>query len=120
MGLFTDRLANVSDEYRQVGTSILMENDRGQTRTFIVTHIDNETLTADGNNPLCGRDVVFTFEILTVRDATGDEMNVGGAIGAAPNVDASLIRPVSRYGPFPDFTQMELTDERAKALHQGS
>ena len=46
-----------------------MENDKGQTRSFIVTRMDDETLTVDGNNPLCGREVVFTLEILTVRDA---------------------------------------------------
>jgi FKBP-type peptidyl-prolyl cis-trans isomerase SlyD len=71
-----------------------MENDRGETRSFLVTRIDGETLTVDGNNPLCGRQVVFTLEILTVRDATEEEMKAGGAIGAAPNVDPSMMRPV--------------------------
>jgi FKBP-type peptidyl-prolyl cis-trans isomerase SlyD len=52
------------------------------------------TLTVDGNNPLCGREVVFTLEILSVRDATDDEMKAGGAIGAEPNIDPSLMRPV--------------------------
>jgi FKBP-type peptidyl-prolyl cis-trans isomerase SlyD len=55
-----------------------MENDKGQTRSFLVTRMDDETLTVDGNNPLCGREVVFTLEILTVRDATDDETRVGG------------------------------------------
>ena len=90
----TDRLENVPDEYRQVGTSILMENDSGQTRSFIVTRMDDATLTIDGNNPLCGREVVFTLEVLTVRDATDEEMKAGGAIDAAPNIDPSLMRPV--------------------------
>ncbi|MXE21419.1 peptidylprolyl isomerase, partial [Escherichia coli] len=63
--VFTDRIENVPEEYRQIGTSILMENDKGQTRSFIVTRMDDETLTVDGNNPLCGREVVFTLEILT-------------------------------------------------------
>lgn len=93
--VFTDRLDNVPDEYRHVGTSILMESDAGRTRSFVVTRIDDETLTVDGNNPLCGREVVFTLEILAVRDATGDEMKAGGAIGVAPDVDPSLMRPVS-------------------------
>jgi FKBP-type peptidyl-prolyl cis-trans isomerase SlyD len=92
--VFTDHIENVPQEYRLVGTSILMENDRGQTRSFTVTRIDSETLTIDGNNPLCGREVVFTLEILTVRDATDDEMKAGGAIGAAPNIDPSMMRPV--------------------------
>ena len=92
--VFTDHIENVPEEYRQVGTSILMENDNGDTRSFIVTRMDDETLTVDGNNPLCGREVVFTLEVLTVRDATGEEMKAGGAIGAPPNIGPSLTRPV--------------------------
>lgn len=92
--VFTDDIDNVPEEYRQVGTSILMENDNGQTRSFLVTRVDDETLTVDGNNPLCGREVVFRLEILTVRDATDEEMKAGGAIGAAPDIDPSLMRPI--------------------------
>jgi FKBP-type peptidyl-prolyl cis-trans isomerase SlyD len=55
--VFTDRIENVPEEYRAIGTSILMENDKGLTRSFIVTRMDRETLTVDGNNPLCGREV---------------------------------------------------------------
>jgi len=92
--VFTDRIENVPEEYRQVGASILMENDAGQTRSFLVTHMDDDTLTVDGNNPLCGREVVFTLEILTVRDATSDEMKAGGATAAGPDIDPRLLRPV--------------------------
>jgi FKBP-type peptidyl-prolyl cis-trans isomerase SlyD len=92
--VFTDHVENVPEEYRKIGTSILMENDKGQTRSFLVTRVDDETLTLDGNNPLCGREVVFTLEILAVRDATGDEMTAGGAIGPAPDIDPSLMRAV--------------------------
>ena len=92
--VFTDDIENVPEEYRQVGTSILMENDRGETRSFLVTRVDDETLTVDGNNPLCGREVVFKLEILTVRDATEEEMKAGGAIGEGAAVDPSLLRPV--------------------------
>jgi len=92
--VFSDPIENVPEEYRQVGTSILMENERGQTRSFLVTHVDDETLTVDGNNPLCGRDVVFTLEILTVRDATDAETRAGGAIDAGAAVDPSLLRSV--------------------------
>ena len=92
--VFTDRLENVPEEYRNVGASILMENDAGQTRSFLVTHMDDETLTVDGNNPLCGREVVFTLEILTVRDPTSDEMRAGGAVVAGPDIDPTLLRPV--------------------------
>lgn len=93
--VFTDRIENVPEEYRKIGTSILMENNRGQTRSFTVTRVDEKTLTVDGNNPLCGREVVFRLEVLSVRDATEEEIGAGGAVGAtAANVDPSLMRPV--------------------------
>ena len=92
--VFTDDIENVPEEYRKVGTSILMENDKGETRSFLVTRMDDETLTVDGNNPLCGREVVFRLEVLSVRDATEEEMKAGGAPGAGPDVDPSLLRPV--------------------------
>ena len=71
-----------------------MENDRGQTRSFLVTHMDDETLTVDGNNPLCGRAVVFTLEILTVRDATEAETRAGGSIHAGVNIAPSRLRAI--------------------------
>ena len=92
--VFTDHIENVPEEYREVGTTILMENDRGETRSFIVTRTDDKTVTVDGNNPLCGREVVFTLEILTVRDATDEETKAGGVINTGVDIDPSLIRPV--------------------------
>lgn len=92
--VFTDHIENVPEEYRQVGTSILMENEKGQTRSFLVTRMDDETLTVDGNNPLCGRQVVFALEVLTVRDATDEETRTGGAVMAEVNIDPSLMRPI--------------------------
>ena len=90
--VFTDRIDNVPEEYRQVGTSILMQNDQGKTRSFLVTRVDAQTLTVDGNNPLCGREVVFRLQILTVRDATDGELKAGGAIGPGPDIDPALLR----------------------------
>ena len=92
--VFTDHIENVPEEYRKLGTSILMENDKGQTRSFLVTKIDDKTLTVDGNNPLCGREVVFTLEIVTVREPTDNEARAGGASGAQVAIDPSLMRPV--------------------------
>ena len=92
--VFTDRIENVPEAYRQIGTSILMENDNGQNRSFLVTWMDDETLTVDGNNPLCGREVVFTLEILTVREPTDEEVKAGGAITAGPDIDPSLMTSV--------------------------
>ena len=92
--VFSDDIENVPEEYRQVGTSILMENDHGQTRSFLVTHMDDDTLTVDGNNPLAGRALVFTLEVLSVREATAEEMQAGGAVQAGAPVDPSRLRPI--------------------------
>jgi FKBP-type peptidyl-prolyl cis-trans isomerase SlyD len=88
--VFTDHIDNVPEEYREIGTTIVMENERGETREFLVTRMDDETLTVDGNNPLCGREVVFALKVLAVRDATDEEIEAGGAIVAEPDVDAPL------------------------------
>jgi FKBP-type peptidyl-prolyl cis-trans isomerase SlyD len=90
----TDRIDNVPEEYRRLGTSILMENDKGQSRSFLVTRMDDETLTVDGNNPLCGREIVFRLAVLSVRDATDEETRAGGAIIPDADVDPSRVRPV--------------------------
>ena len=74
--------------------TITMENEKGETKSFIVTRFDDKTLTVDGNNPLCGREVVFTLEVLAVRDATDEETRAGGAIVAHPDVDPSRLRAV--------------------------
>ncbi len=91
--VITDRIENVPEEYREVGMSILMENDRGQTKTFLVTRVDARSVTIDGNNPLCGREVIFRLEILLVRDATEEEIQHGGKVEETPEVEGTT--PVS-------------------------
>ena len=92
--VITDRLQNVPEEYHEVGMSILMENDRGQTRTFLVTRVDKTSITIDGNNPLCGREVIFRLEILLVRDATDEEIQYGGKVEQGPDVEGATQVPI--------------------------
>ncbi len=86
--VITERLKDVPEEYQQVGMSILMESETGQTRTFLVTRLDKRTITIDGNNPLCEREVIFRLEILLVRDATDEEIEYGGKIEEGPDLQA--------------------------------
>lgn len=90
--VFTDRIENVPEEYRQIGMTITMENAKGEPKNFIVTRFDDKTLTVDGNNPLCGREVVFRVEVLTIRAATDDELDLGGAVDANPDLNEILSR----------------------------
>jgi FKBP-type peptidyl-prolyl cis-trans isomerase SlyD len=85
--VITDNIRNVPEEYREVGTAILMENERGETKSFLVTRKDRKTITIDGNNPLCGREVIFKLEILLVRDASEEEIAVGGKIEEGPDIE---------------------------------
>jgi len=90
--VFTDSIENVPVEYREIGMTITMENEKGEPRNFIVTRFDDKTLTVDGNNPLCGREVTFMLEVLSIRDATEEEIELGGAVGADPDLNEILER----------------------------
>lgn len=92
--VFTDRIENVPEQYREIGTTITMETDKGQSRNFIVTRMDDKTLTVDGNNPLCGREVIFYLEVLTVREPTEDEFAAGGTLEPAVVIDDSRMVPI--------------------------
>lgn len=88
--VITDHLANVPEEYHEVGTSILMENEQGDSKRFLVTRMDDKTLTIDGNHPLCGRDLIFQLEILQVRDPTDAEVEAGGKVDAGPDLNGVM------------------------------
>ncbi|WP_017942945.1 MULTISPECIES: peptidylprolyl isomerase [unclassified Thioalkalivibrio] len=92
--VITEAIENVPEEYREVGTAILMENDRGQTKSFLVTRMDDQTITIDGNNPLCGRQVVFKLNILLVRDASAEEIEHGGKVETGPEIDSGRAVPI--------------------------
>ena len=94
--VIVDAIENVPAEYREVGTAILMENDKGQTKSFLVTRVDPRTVTIDGNNPLCGREVIFRLEILMVRDATDEEIQYGGKVEAPPEIHNGRAVPIDR------------------------
>ena len=89
-----ESLSYVPKEYREVGTTLHSENDKGEKQSFIVTRIDDETLTVDGNNPLCGRMVNFNLEILGVRDAVEEEIEAGGSIEKGPDIPDALTVPI--------------------------
>jgi len=90
--VFTDHIENVPEEFREIGMTISMENEKGEVKDFIVTRFDDKTLTVDGNNPLCGRDVIFRVEVMSIRDATDEELELGEAVDANPDLNEILER----------------------------
>ena len=63
-----------------IGPTVSMQNDQGGTQDFIVSNIEDGKLTIEGNHPLAGKDIVFYVEVLSIRDATADEIIEGGSI----------------------------------------
>ena len=78
--IFTDDIDNVPMEYRHIGANVTMQNDKGGTKDFVVSSIENGKLTIDGNHPLAGKDIIFFVEVLSIRDAIADEIIEGGSI----------------------------------------
>lgn len=78
--VFVDEIKNVPEMYHKVGVKITTENDKGEAKEFFVTKIEDGKLTVDGNNPLCGKRIIFSLEVMSIRDATAEEIEAGGSV----------------------------------------
>lgn len=74
---YTDNLDNVPEQYRHINAEAEFRNERGEIRTFRVTKIEDGRLILDGNHPLAGKHLVFTVDIVSIRDATAEEIKQG-------------------------------------------
>ena len=73
-GYIAVEFANI---FQTLGAQVEMQNDRGETRSFIVSRIEDGRLTVDGNHPLAGKTLRFVVEVNDVRDATPEEIAAG-------------------------------------------
>jgi FKBP-type peptidyl-prolyl cis-trans isomerase SlyD len=76
---FTDDINNVPPEFRHVGAEVEFQNDKGESRMFRVSKIEDGKLTVDGNHPFAGKVITYNIKVNTVRDATPDEIANGVA-----------------------------------------
>lgn len=74
---FSDAIENVPPQYRQLGAEAEFLNEEGETLKMVVTHVDNGTVTLDGNHPFAGKNITFFVKVLEVRDATAEEIRNG-------------------------------------------
>ncbi len=82
---FTDDIENVPPQYRRVGAEVLFADEAGETRSFYVTHVDESSVTVDGNHPMAGQTVTCVVNVVSVRDATAEEIATGlPADGGSP------------------------------------
>lgn len=83
---FSDAIENVPPQYRTLGAKAEFENGEGETMTMVVTHVDNGTVTLDGNHPFAGKTVTFHVKIENIRAATPEEIRNGEASDNIPSV----------------------------------
>jgi FKBP-type peptidyl-prolyl cis-trans isomerase SlyD len=74
---FTDKLENVPAEFHNIGAEVEFKNDKGESKIFRVTEINNNELTVDGNHPLAGKTITYNVTVKEVRMATTDELTHG-------------------------------------------
>ena len=74
---FVDNLENVPPEFRHIGAEVEFQNDKGESRMFRVSRIEGDKLTVDGNHPFAGKVITYNIKVVTVRDATPDEIANG-------------------------------------------
>ncbi|VVM17445.1 FKBP-type peptidyl-prolyl cis-trans isomerase SlyD (EC [uncultured Gammaproteobacteria bacterium] len=82
--VFTDHIDNVPEEYRKIGMTVTMENEAGEPKDFIVTRVDENSVTVDATT-LC--EVIFILQVITVREPTDEEATAGGPIEDTPVFD---------------------------------
>jgi len=75
--IFTDSVDNVPPQYHRVGAEVDFQNDRGETKSFVVTRVSEKEITIDGNNPLVGKKLIYRVKIHAIRDASEAEIKNG-------------------------------------------
>jgi FKBP-type peptidyl-prolyl cis-trans isomerase SlyD len=81
---YTDSIENVPDKFRRIGAEVEMKNDKGDSKKFIVTRIEDGKLTVDGNHPLAGKTIIFRISVTDIRAATPEEQANGVDAMAMP------------------------------------
>ena len=74
---FTDKLDNVPEEYRQIDAQVEFQNEDGGIKTFVVSKIEGDKITFDGNHPFAGKTVTFVVNVKGIRDASEKELADG-------------------------------------------
>jgi FKBP-type peptidyl-prolyl cis-trans isomerase SlyD len=75
--IIVEDIDNVPPQIRHVGAEASLQNDNGDVLNFRVVAIADGKVTLDGNNPLAGRDAVCVAEVMSIRDATSEEIASG-------------------------------------------
>jgi FKBP-type peptidyl-prolyl cis-trans isomerase SlyD len=75
--IIVDEIDNIPPTIRYIGAEAELQNDAGDTLTFRVVNIGDGKITLDGNHPLAGRTATVAATVVSVRNATAEEMRTG-------------------------------------------
>ncbi|MBT4837853.1 MAG: peptidylprolyl isomerase [Methylococcales bacterium] len=64
---FTDDINNVPEQFRKLGAEVEFKNDKGESKQFTVSKIENGQLTVDGNHPFAGKTVIFRIKVMSIK-----------------------------------------------------
>ncbi len=65
----------------RVGMDFQATNPEGHGMIFVIEAIEGDQISINGNHPLAGQTLHFDVEVLSIRDATPEEMEHGHAHG---------------------------------------
>ena len=69
------------DEEINVGMQFHAESPDGQPVVVTVTHLEGDNVTVDGNHPLAGVNLNFDVNVVSIREASEEEMEHGHVHG---------------------------------------
>lgn len=69
------------DEEINVGMQFHAESPDGQPVVVTVTHLEGDNVTVDGNHPLAGVNLNFDVNVISIREASEEEMEHGHVHG---------------------------------------
>lgn len=77
--IVTEAREHVPPQFQSIGAEATFENAQGESKTMIVTQVDDATVTLDGNHPFAGKTVRYKLKVTEIRNATLDEIGNGMA-----------------------------------------
>lgn len=72
-----DRKDFVEFEDIYIGLDFIADLEDGSEQSFVITKIEDDVVTADGNHPFAGRNIRFELELIGVREAKEKELEFG-------------------------------------------
>jgi FKBP-type peptidyl-prolyl cis-trans isomerase SlyD len=75
--VIVEDIDNVPPQFRHIGAEVVFQNEKGDTKAFYVTRIEDGKLTIDGNHSHAGQTVTCLVNVIEIRDATAEEIRNG-------------------------------------------